>query len=186
MIRKLMKLWVLVFAVEVIYLCLEISLSLLGVSGLSRNYLVVLLGILSLSTFVAGSVEEYKDAYEQLISYGFPRGILPDSVTGYSLEDDGHFSVYLEGKCNVFIPGEFPVIYSKTITGKLSFGSLTDLKGIQVQAYFFWWPIDTISVSNGNLVFEVGSLTAKYPVNNFDESPACEKNSMVDLILTDE
>ncbi|KAL2652835.1 hypothetical protein R1flu_020963 [Riccia fluitans] len=154
--------------------------------GMNRNFLLALLGLLSLSSVVDAGVEEYKDAYQQLVSYGFPQGLLPDSVTGYSLEDDGHFAVYLQDKCNVYIPNEFPVVYSKTITGHLTYGALKELKGIQVKAYLLWWTINAITVSSGNLVFEVGLLTAKYPVDNFDESPACKKKSMMDLIVADE
>ncbi|BBM97663.1 hypothetical protein MPTK1_1g07370 [Marchantia polymorpha subsp. ruderalis] len=150
-----------------------------------RRLLITLISLVSVSSALrlVSAGDGYKDAYEQLVEYGFPTGLLPNTVTGYTLEDDGKFAVFLQDKCNVYIPGEFPVTYSKTITGVLSYGSLKNLNGISVKAYYFWWSINAITVVNGNLVFEVGLLTAKYPVDNFEESPGCATKSMVELFL---
>ncbi|EEE63768.1 hypothetical protein OsJ_18589 [Oryza sativa Japonica Group] len=45
--------------------------------------------------------DEEPSAYEMLERFGFPRGILPEGVTGYTLRpSDGEFAVYLgTGEC---------------------------------------------------------------------------------------
>ncbi|KAJ6713458.1 T31J12.3 PROTEIN-RELATED [Salix purpurea] len=69
--------------------------------------------------------------FEILQKFGLPSGLLPNTVKSYSLSDDGSFTVYLEKECHV----EFDCLvnYEKKITGKLGYGSITNLKGIQVQ-----------------------------------------------------
>nr|GEU78296.1 retrovirus-related Pol polyprotein from transposon TNT 1-94 [Tanacetum cinerariifolium] len=62
---------------------------------------------------------------------------------------------------------------SKEVSGKIVGSSIVGLKGIKVKALFQWWGITGIRVSGENLVFEVGSLSAKYPSKNFDEVPIC-------------
>jgi hypothetical protein len=64
------------------------------------------------------------DVYERLEDYGFPVGLLPRSVTGYNLEPNGRFTLYLENKCQVLVEGKYPMIYNKVITGMLSYGKL--------------------------------------------------------------
>ncbi|CAM6099714.1 unnamed protein product [Calypogeia fissa] len=116
----------------------------------------------------------YVDAYEQLTNYGFPIGLLPSTVTGYELAENGKFAVYLSGKCEIEIPSAFTVVYATKITGKLSYGSLKDLTGIQVKIYFVWLSITAISVNGDDLKFEVGYVSASYPIHpNFDENPEC-------------
>ncbi|GMY12539.1 hypothetical protein FCV25MIE_07778 [Fagus crenata] len=62
--------------------------------------------------------------------FELPSGHLPDSVTNYTLSSyDSHFFNYL-------------VYYDTTITGKLSYGSITNLKRIQVQRFFLWFDMD--------------------------------------------
>eukprot|EP00246_Nothoceros_aenigmaticus_P009494 TRINITY_DN25054_c0_g1_i1.p1 TRINITY_DN25054_c0_g1~~TRINITY_DN25054_c0_g1_i1.p1 ORF type:complete len:163 (+),score=14.42 TRINITY_DN25054_c0_g1_i1:87-575(+) len=113
-------------------------------------------------------------AYEQLERNGFPRGLLPNTVVSYSLESDGTFSVHLAGKCSFTIPDEnLSVSYSKVISGVLKPGKLSQLSGIQVKVLFFWVSITGIQAKNDNLVFEVGILSAQYPVSNFYEGPDC-------------
>ena len=117
-------------------------------------------------------------AYELLEAYGFPSGLLPETVTSYDLdEDDGSFSLSLESSCTVNIPGAYPVKYSASITGTLEPGSLSDLSGVNVKVFFIWWPISSITVSGSSLVFSVGPATASYDISNFSENPVCSSSS---------
>ncbi|KAG9454560.1 hypothetical protein H6P81_007464 [Aristolochia fimbriata] len=72
-------------------------------------------------------------AYEMLEKFNFPRGILPEGVRGYVLHDDGSFEVFLNGDCKFNVEGGYSLSYGKKITGKLSFGSLKDLQGVNVK-----------------------------------------------------
>jgi len=124
------------------------------------------------------------DAYERIESFGFPQGILPHTITGYTFEpSSGRFTLYLEGECKVLIQHTYPLQYDKVITGLLSYGQLQDLRGIRVKAFYVWWSITAISRSNDdNLSFVVGILSAKFPLQSFDDPPICERK----LVLWEE
>ncbi|XP_022749769.1 uncharacterized protein LOC111299083 [Durio zibethinus] len=115
-------------------------------------------------------------AHTELLSYGFPIGLLPASVQNYTLnQTSGDFSVDLGGTCKITLPPDnYLATYSKRIMGKIDQGKIAELDGIRVRALFKWWSITGIHSSGDNLVFEVGMVTAKYAAKNFDESPFCE------------
>jgi len=124
------------------------------------------------------------DVYERLETYGFPEGLLPHTVTGYTLEPDGKFTLYLEGKCNVLIDSKYPLLYDKVITGMLSYGRLEGLKGITVKAFYVWWSITGIAINDDkSLYFEIGILSASFPTSNFDDPPICEASSSMETAL---
>jgi hypothetical protein len=126
------------------------------------------------------------DVYERLEDYGFPVGLLPHIVTGYDLEPDGRFTLYLESKCQVLVEGKYPLIYNKVITGMLSYGKLQGLKGINVKAFYIWWNISGIALGDDeNLFFDIGILSTKFPCNNFDDPPICEVHSSAEAAFMD-
>ncbi|GLU09831.1 hypothetical protein SLE2022_266700 [Rubroshorea leprosula] len=114
--------------------------------------------------------------HAELTNYGFPIGLLPSSVQSYTLnQTSGDFAVDIGGSCKITLPPDnYLATYSKKITGKIDQGRIAELDGIRVWAFFKWWSISGIRSSGDDLVFEVGMVTAKYPANNFDESPLCE------------
>ncbi|KAK7841685.1 uncharacterized protein LOC111988841 [Quercus suber] len=115
-------------------------------------------------------------AHTELTNYGFPVGLLPSSVHGYSInKTSGDFSVELGGDCKITLPPDnYLATYSRTVRGKIVSGKIAELDGIRVRALFRWWSITGIRSTGEDLVFEVGMVTAKYPSKNFDESPDCE------------
>ena len=115
--------------------------------------------------------------HAELTSYGLPIGLLPS--TNYLSYDvnktSGHFAVALDGACKILLPPDnYLATYSKSITGKINHGKIAELKGISVRAFFKWWSITGIRSSGDNLVFEVGGITVKYPIKNFDSTLPCE------------
>lgn len=126
------------------------------------------------------------DVYEKLETYGFPEGLLPHIVTGYTLEANGKFTLYLESKCPVLIDNKYPLVYDKVITGMLSYGRLQGLKGIAVKAFYYWWSITGIAVNDDHsLYFEIGILSASFPPSNFDDPPICEANLSIEAAFMD-
>ncbi|XP_009336871.2 uncharacterized protein LOC103929405 [Pyrus x bretschneideri] len=114
-------------------------------------------------------------AHTDLTNYGFPIGLLPSAVKNYTINrTTGDFIVELGGACKVTLPSDNVATYSKKITGKIVVGKITKINGISVRALFRWQPITGIRSSGDNLVFEIGTVSVKYPTKNFDESPACE------------
>ncbi|KAH6784956.1 transmembrane protein [Perilla frutescens var. hirtella] len=135
--------------------------------------------------------------YEILPQFGLPSGLLPDSVVSYTLSDDGQFEVNLEKAC--YIQFDYLVYYEKKITGKLSIGSISNLKGIQVQRfYFFWFDVDEIKVDlppSGSIYFTVGIINKELEVDQFltvrsckDKAvtltPVVEQNALIPVLLS--
>ncbi|GLJ10815.1 hypothetical protein SUGI_0135670 [Cryptomeria japonica] len=112
-------------------------------------------------------------AYTVLEQYGFPAGLLPTSVKGYTLNEDGSFEIYFEGSCSFSLESGYSLKYKERITGHLSTGSLKDLKGVSVKVLFFWLTIDGIVREGDSLEFSVGVVSASFPVDNFIECPHC-------------
>ncbi|KAH7661859.1 At5g01610-like protein [Dioscorea alata] len=111
--------------------------------------------------------------YEILTDYGLPQGLFPDAVKEYSLSSDGDFVVELYKPCYVLFTDLFH--YEKTITGKLEYGQISNLSGIQVKKSFVWLGIDGIVAGPDGraLEFTVGFLSEKRPVGLFAEIPHC-------------
>ncbi|XP_078439323.1 DUF538 family protein (Protein of unknown function, DUF538) [Wolffia australiana] len=115
-------------------------------------------------------------AHELLRIHGFPPGLVPNNVQGYSLDAvTGEFVLNLGDNCRVNLPPDnYLASFSKKLTGKLQNGQIADLDGIRVRAFFRWWSITGIRSSGDDLVFEVGVASAKYPSKNFNVSLECE------------
>jgi|UniRef100_A0A2N9J761 hypothetical protein len=113
--------------------------------------------------------------YEILPQFGLPSGLLPDSVTNYSLStSDGQFVVNLAKPC--YIQFDYLVYYDTTISGKLSYGSITNLKGIQVQRFFLWLGVDEIRVDlppSDSIYFQVGLINKKLDLGQFKTVHSC-------------
>ncbi|KAL2487849.1 hypothetical protein Fot_41141 [Forsythia ovata] len=118
--------------------------------------------------------------YEILPEYGLPSGLLPDSVTSFTLSENGEFEVNLENPC--YIKFDYLVYYEKKITGKLKIGSITHLKGIQVKRFLFWFDVDEISVDlppSDSIYFTVGIINKKLDVDQFRTVRSCKADALL-------
>lgn len=115
--------------------------------------------------------------YDLLTKYGLPKGILPNNVKSYSISDDGTFRVELENTC--YVQFDRLVYYDKEITGKLSYGSVSDVSGIEAKKLFLWLPVTGIKVNekSGTVEFYVGPLSEELPANQFDVIRACKRQA---------
>ncbi|XP_050220554.1 uncharacterized protein LOC126670776 [Mercurialis annua] len=134
--------------------------------------------LLSFSNPTLSIPNNSSSVYEILPKYGLPSGLLPSSVTSYSLSDDGRFVVVLENPC--YIRFEYLIYYDKEITGELNMGSITNLKGIQVQRFFLWFDVDAIKVDlppSDSIYFKVGIINKKLDVDQFETVHSCGESS---------
>ncbi|KAL6195050.1 hypothetical protein ACLB2K_030672 [Fragaria x ananassa] len=120
------------------------------------------------------SLQSITDVHDLLPKYGLPRGLLPDNVRSYTLSDDGTFEIYLESPCYVHF--DQLVYYNKDIKGKLSFGSVSDVSGIQAKKLFIWVSVTGMHMDEGSdsVEFYVGALSEKLPAKQFEEVPVCK------------
>lgn len=122
------------------------------------------------------SLDSALSAHKELKTFGFPIGLLPTNVAGYTLNrTSGEFSINLKDQCKLTLPPDnYLATYSKILKGKIVKNKIAELDGIRVKAFYKWWSITGIRSSGDNLVFEVGVMSAKYPAKNFLQSPHCE------------
>lgn len=116
------------------------------------------------------------DIHGLLPHYGFPKGLLPNNVKSYTLSDDGDFTVDLISPCFVKFPDQM-VMYDDKISGKLSYGSVKDVKGISAKEVFMWLSITAMesNPSSGTIVFSVGFMSKTLPASMFDNVPSCSR-----------
>ncbi|KAK7247104.1 hypothetical protein RIF29_41981 [Crotalaria pallida] len=129
------------------------------------------------SASTSPSISTTKDIHDVISDYGFPKGILPNNAISYTIfSNTSSFSIDLQSQCYVHFDDHL-VYYNTHITGKLSYGSVTDVSGIQVKSLFVWIPVTGIKVDRddlGMVDFFVGPLTQKLPAKQFDKVPGCE------------
>ncbi|KAL2557140.1 uncharacterized protein Fot_01879 [Forsythia ovata] len=125
------------------------------------------------------STDTQPTVYEILSQYGLPSGLLPDSVTSYTLSEDGKFEVKLKKAC--YIKFDYLIYYEKKITGKLSVGSISNLKGIQVKRFLFWFDVDEIKVDlppSDSIYFTVGFINKELDVGQFLTVRSCKDKAL--------
>ncbi|KAH9604008.1 hypothetical protein KSS87_023611 [Heliosperma pusillum] len=147
---------------------------------MSPLHLLLLLTILTVTRSETRIKTETPTVYEILTKYGLPSGLLPDCVQSYTLtESTGEFQVNLLDTC--YIKFDYTVYYEKQITGTLKYGSITNLKGIQVQKLFLWLDVDEIRVDlpqTKSIYFQVGFINKKLGVDQFLTVHSCYKNRL--------
>lgn len=118
------------------------------------------------------------DVHDLLPLYGLPKGLLPGNVKSYSLDKEtGSFSIELTSDCYVHF--EQLVWYDKKIVGKLTYGAVKDVSGIQAKKLFLWLPVTGMEKVSGSdtIKFYVGSLSEELPAGQFAEIPDCKRKA---------
>ena len=117
--------------------------------------------------------QEKLSAYDVLVQYDFPVGLLPQGATGYELNaKTGQFTAYLNGTCSFSIDS-YELKCKTTIRGVISKGRLAKLKGVSVKVALLWLNIVEVTRDGDDLQFSVGIASADFGVDNFLESPQC-------------
>ncbi|XP_027363400.1 uncharacterized protein LOC113870977 [Abrus precatorius] len=131
---------------------------------------VILLFLLSPSIVTAAA----PSAYEVLEGFHFPEGLLPKGVISYELDrSSGKFRIDFNTSCSFSLEGSYQLRYQSSITGFISDGRLTELRGISVKVLFFWLNILEVNRIDDDLEFSVGVASASFSLDNFFVSPQC-------------
>ncbi|KAK9068680.1 hypothetical protein SSX86_012795 [Deinandra increscens subsp. villosa] len=119
------------------------------------------------------------DIHDILPDFGLPVGIVPNAVESYTLSStDGAFTVQLSRPCYVKFDDQ-TVYYSKEIQGKLTYGSISGVSGIQAKQLFLWLSVTgmDLDANSGMLEFHVGILSKKLPADMFQDVPECKSKA---------
>ncbi|KAK7344420.1 hypothetical protein VNO77_13990 [Canavalia gladiata] len=139
----------------------------------SIKFLWMLVVCMTVSYTLSEAESQKLSAYEVLLEYGFPVGLLPKGALGYSLNrETGEFAVYFDKTCSFEVEG-YTLSYKPTITGVISPGRLYQLKGVSVKVFILWLSIGEVILKDGHVQFSVGIASADFTVDNFYESPQC-------------
>lgn len=132
------------------------------------------------STELGPALHDEESSIASLLNQnGLPIGLLPSCVESYTLSDAGQFSVSLEKAC--YVTFDYEVYYAQTITGTLSYGSIADLSGIQAKKAFIWLPVTGIRTdasSSSYIYFDVGPISKRLSISQFQAIPLCKANAM--------
>ncbi|KAJ6819692.1 uncharacterized protein M6B38_400795 [Iris pallida] len=115
--------------------------------------------------------------HELLPKYGLPVGLVPDAVESYTLSSNGEFEIRLSSPCYVHFSSL--AYYGRTIRGRLSYGAISDLEGVQAKKLFLWVSVTGMVAHQdaGVIEFQVGLLSQSLPYSEFLEVPKCSAKS---------
>ncbi|KAI9080252.1 hypothetical protein K1719_037646 [Acacia pycnantha] len=118
--------------------------------------------------------DEAVTAYDMLEHYHFPKGLLPEGVIDYELnQSTGKFRARLNGPCGFPLEGSYQLNYKSTISGYISRDKLTRLEGVKVKVLLFWFDIVELVRYGDDIEFSVGIASASFPLENFFVCPRC-------------
>ncbi|KAL9672162.1 hypothetical protein QQ045_028411 [Rhodiola kirilowii] len=147
-----------------------------------QTHLSLSLRIPKTTSTAATTIEDpsINEIHDILPKYGFPRGLIPNIVKSYTLSDDGHFQIFLQHHC--YVQFDQLVYYDKVVKGKLKYGSVTDVSGIQAKKLFVWVTVTGIDADfeSDMVEFHVGVLSEKLPAKQFQEIPSCKNKACIE------
>lgn len=131
----------------------------------------------------AEAKDEEETIYDVLRAYGLPIGLLPKGVKSYELYEGGVFEVNLDEPC--YTRFENPVMYHTLIKGKLSYGQIGGLSGVEAKELFLWFPVKNIKVdvpTTGFIYFDVGVVYKQFSLSLFESSPDCKNTTAAEYV----
>ncbi|KAL8112909.1 hypothetical protein AgCh_020280 [Apium graveolens] len=112
--------------------------------------------------------------------YGLPRGLFPENVIGYNLDQNMVLEIELEKPCLAMF--ENFVFYEKVVKAKLRRGKLLDIEGFSNKELFLWLPVNKIMVNypnTGVVMFDITVANKTLSLSHFDEPPSCQSQGQV-------
>uniref|UniRef100_A0A0E0KHP9 DUF538 family protein n=1 Tax=Oryza punctata TaxID=4537 RepID=A0A0E0KHP9_ORYPU len=140
-------------------------------SPLATILLLVAVG----ATAAAAAAPLHGVANDLLPEYGLPRGLIPETIASYTFDNDtGDFEIRLTSTCYIWF-GSHLAYFEDTIRGRISYGTITGLSGIQAQKFFVWVSITTIVAhpDQRTVEFRAGFISEALPESDFAEVPVC-------------
>ncbi|CAH8305334.1 unnamed protein product [Eruca vesicaria subsp. sativa] len=112
-------------------------------------------------------------AYDVVQKYKLPRGILPEGVIDYKLNNKtGFFKVYFNNTCRFPIE-EYKVKFQPIVSGFIKNGRISRLMGVSVKVLYFWLSIGEVTSDGQELELSVGAASEEFSLHRFATSPQC-------------
>ncbi|XP_057780214.1 uncharacterized protein LOC130998826 [Salvia miltiorrhiza] len=124
------------------------------------------------------------DVHDLLPLFNLPKGIIPREIKSFSFSNtDNSFTLELSSNpCYVTFDDQL-VFYDRIIKGKLEYGKVSGVSGIQAKKFFIWVSVTGMEVDEENdlIEFHVGALSKKLPAADFQRVPSCKSKGLRDL-----
>lgn len=101
-------------------------------------------------------------------------GLFPLGVKDFAVDQNGAFWVHLDEACNAKFENELH--YDRNVSGKLRYGMIDELTGLEAQDLFLWLQVMSIRVdvpTTGLIYFDVGAASKRFPLSLFETPPEC-------------
>jgi hypothetical protein len=141
--------------------------------------LILFIGLTTEASSFMASSDKPQTIYDALQMNGLPKGLLPNAVKNFTVDEQGNFEVHLDKPC--YAKFENQVYYEKIVKGNLSYGQIGGLSGIVAQELFLWFPVKGIRVdipSSGLIYFDVGVVYKQWSLSLFENPPDCKDNGV--------
>ncbi|GAB2277878.1 hypothetical protein Dimus_012580 [Dionaea muscipula] len=138
---------------------------------------------LSLSSSSSSSSSSSTLSVHQVLkSKGLPAGLLPKEVKSYTLNEDGHLEVFLDGPC--LTKFENRVYFDSVVRANLSYGELNGVVGLTQEELFIWLPVKGIIVNDpksGLILFDIGVAHKQLSLSLFEDPPSCKPQGILSI-----
>ncbi|KAL9243096.1 hypothetical protein vseg_017025 [Gypsophila vaccaria] len=134
---------------------------------------LLLLGVVSGRVLVVEPAPDPMTIYDALASHGLPIGLLPKGVKGFAVDQMGLFEAHLDQTCRSKLDNQFE--YKTNISGRLSYGRVGNLTGIESLELFVWVSVNEIRVdipNSGRIHFDLEKGVHKELSLSLFETPA--------------
>ncbi|KAL8532930.1 hypothetical protein ACS0TY_009263 [Phlomoides rotata] len=115
--------------------------------------------------------------YEVLRSNGLPMGLFPRGISDFSIDEaTGSFRLRLQSPSPCDAVFETRLRYDRDITGRISYGKISDVTGVSAQELFLWLAVRGIQVdipSSGLIYFDVESVSKQFSLSLFEMPKDC-------------
>lgn len=115
--------------------------------------------------------------YDVLSSNGLPIGLFPNSISSFSVDPEtGVFRLLLQAPSPCDTVFETRLRYESDVTGRLSYGRISNLTGVSAQELFLWLPVKGIQVdipSSGLIYFDVEVVSKQFSLSLFETPKDC-------------
>lgn len=107
---------------------------------------------------------------------GLPMGLFPQCISDFTIEATGAFRLRLQSSSPCDSVFETRLRYDPEVSGRISYGKISDVRGVSAQELFLWLAVKGIRVdipSSGLIYFEVELVSKQFSLSLFETPKEC-------------